>query len=135
MKTRYKNIIRCNYRERDMVGYYVRVMYGGRSFQHFFSDSRCGDRLSALSDALRFRHDAERRLGKPRTERIIRKYSKANQGVYLTRHNGRLVYMVTWSPAPYMTLKKQFGIRGNGFRRAKRSAVAFRRKMERTHYR
>lgn len=135
MKTRYKNIIRCNYRERSMVGYYVRVMYGGRSLQRFCSDKEMGGRLGALSEAIRFRHDAERELGKPRTERIVRKSSRASQGVYLTKHNGRLVYVAAWSPAPYESLRKAFPIRGRGYKRAYRSAMRFRRQMEDKYYR
>lgn len=135
MKTRYKNIIRCNYPKRSMVGYYVRVMWGKTSVQHFFSDEACNGRLAALSKALRFRHEAERGLGKPRTERVIRKTSRASQGVYRTTHNGHALYVATWSPEPYATLRKAFRVKGRGYRRAQQEAMTFRRKMAGKSYR
>jgi hypothetical protein len=53
-------------------GYQVHVIWKGKSLYRRISDSSAGGKRKALRLAVQVRDDFERKLGKPRTERIIR---------------------------------------------------------------
>ncbi|MEI6181163.1 MAG: hypothetical protein WCP31_10440, partial [Chloroflexales bacterium] len=96
---RHKGLTRCDYPERHMVGYMVRVAWAGERRQKFFADTKHGDRLGALAAALDWRDQQERELGKPRTERLIFGKASSNTGIPgVTRlvRAGHPVLQVTW---------------------------------------
>lgn len=61
-------------------GYQVHVIWKGKSLYRRISDSSAGGKRKALQLALKVREEFERRLGKPRTERIIRSKPLARRG-------------------------------------------------------
>lgn len=97
--TRFKGLTRCDYPERSMVGYMVRVNWNGQRRQAFFSDKKYGDRLAALDAALQWRNKTEAELGKPRTEQQVIGKTTSNTGVQgVTRilREGHPTLQVTW---------------------------------------
>ena len=98
-QVQHKGLTRCDYPERHMVGYMVRVTWAGVRRQKFFADNKHGDRLGALAAALDWRNQQERELGKPRTERLIFGKATSNTGIPgVTRliRAGHPVLQVTW---------------------------------------
>ncbi|MEW6566847.1 MAG: hypothetical protein AB1449_01535 [Chloroflexota bacterium] len=61
-------------------GYQVHVIWKGKSLYKRISDSSAGGKRKALQLALKTRERFERKLGKPRTERIIRSKPLARRG-------------------------------------------------------
>ncbi len=61
-------------------GYQVHVIWKGKSLYRRISDSSAGGKRKALLLALKVREEFERKLGKPRTERIIRSKPLASRG-------------------------------------------------------
>ena len=57
-------------------GYQVHVIWKGTGLYRRISDSSAGGKRKALKTALKVRAQFERKLGKPRTERIIRSKPK-----------------------------------------------------------
>jgi hypothetical protein len=53
-------------------GYQVHVIWQGKRLYRRISDTSAGGKRKALKLAIQVRGDFERKLGKPRTERIIR---------------------------------------------------------------
>ncbi len=71
--TGYKSISRYEHPGRHGgYGYQVHVIWKGKSLYRRISDSSAGGKRKALLLALKVRDEFERKLGKPRTERIIR---------------------------------------------------------------
>ncbi|NTU84021.1 MAG: AP2 domain-containing protein, partial [Chloroflexales bacterium] len=98
-KTRHKGLTRCDYPERHMVGYMVRVAWIGQRRQKFFADAKHGVRLCALAEALSWRDQQERELGKPRTEQLVIGKAASNTGIPgVTRliRAGHPILQVTW---------------------------------------
>jgi hypothetical protein len=61
-------------------GYQVHVIWKGKSLYRRISDSSAGGKRKALKEALELRAEFEKKLGKPRTERIIRSKPKSRKG-------------------------------------------------------
>ena len=59
-------------------GYQVHVIWKGTALYSRISDSSAGGKRKALKKALKVRAKFERKLGKPRTERIIRSKPKSH---------------------------------------------------------
>jgi hypothetical protein len=82
-----------------MVGYMVRVAWAGERRQKFFADTKYGDRLGALAEALAWRDQQERELGKPRTDQLVIGKAASNTGIPgVTRliRAGHPILQVTW---------------------------------------
>lgn len=95
----YKNITRCDYAYKGMIGYMVRVVWQGRRYQKFFSDKKYGGQDTALEAALAWRNATEQQLGKPRSEQFVSGRPGSNTGVLgVTRvmRSGHPVLEVTW---------------------------------------
>ena len=61
-------------------GYQVQVIWKGKALYRRISDSSAGGKRKALKKALELRAEFEKKLGKPRTERIIRSKPKSRKG-------------------------------------------------------
>lgn len=71
--TGYKSISRYEHPGRHGgYGYQVHVIWKGRGLYRRISDSSMGGKRKALKEAMRVRAQFERRLRKPRTEKVIR---------------------------------------------------------------
>ena len=135
-----KSISRIDQEERKTHGFFVRVCYNKKIYSKFFSDKRCGGRHKALMKAQAWRNDTERKLGKPRTDRVIvaREDTTSVRRALVSR--GRkakskgLVYEVTYSPEPNKICRTSFSIKKYGEEGAKKMAMDFRQKMEREMY-
>lgn len=75
-KTRLKSISRID--SSKTHGWYVRVRYFGTEHRKLFSDSKYGNKLSALVEAKKYRDELETSLGKPRTDRMVMAAHKRN---------------------------------------------------------
>lgn len=144
---RYKSITRVDHPAKRTHGWLVRVRYSGESINKFFSDKLHGGKRVALKQAIAFRDETERQLGKPRSERIIvRSDPRSNTGVQgvhrvvKTEHTSsgsisiRPVYEVTWSPAPNVLRRTSVAINKYGEEEAFRRAVELRRQKEQEMY-
>ncbi|MBK6798697.1 MAG: AP2 domain-containing protein [Acidobacteria bacterium] len=80
-KHRLKSISRID--TDDTHGWYVRVRFHGKEHRKFFSDSKYGNKLSALVAAKKYRDEIEVELGKPRTDRMVMTWHKANSTGFL----------------------------------------------------
>ncbi len=80
-KHRLKSISRID--TDDTHGWYVRVRFQGKEHRKFFSDSKYGNKLSALVAAKKYRDEIEAELGKPRTDRMVMTWHKANSTGFL----------------------------------------------------
>lgn len=132
--TKYKNITRMDYPAKRMHGYKVRIVWKGQKYEKFFSDHACGDRLSALVDALDWRHRTEVQIGKPRTERNIIGKVNSNTGVMgvsRIRKDGREVFEVAVVDADRKVHRTSYSIAKHGEKRALRKAIQVRRQHAR----
>jgi len=128
--TRHKNITRMDYPAKRMHGYKVRVVWKGQKYEKFFGDHACGDRLSALVDALDWRNRTELQIGKPRTEKNISGKVNSNtgmMGVSRVRKDGREVFEVAVVDADRNVHRTSYSIAKHGEKRALRKAVQLRR--------
>lgn len=143
MPPHYKSISRVDQAPKRMHGWLVRVHYRGEQRSKFFGDKRHGGKPEALDAALAFRDEAERQLGKPRTDRVVVGSSPRSttgvQGVHRiikteqTASGGvsiRPVYEVTWSPAPGVIKRTSVAITKHGEAEALRRAIAIRQQKE-----
>ncbi len=76
-KKRLKSITRIDTKKTH--GWYVRVRFMGQEHRKLFSDGKCGNKLSALVAAKKYRDELEVSLGKPRTDRIVVSSHKRNR--------------------------------------------------------
>lgn len=146
-KSGHKNISRIDQPLRNTHGWYVRVSFNGARRVKFFSDASHGGREEALKQAVVFRNDSEKELGKPRTDRLViarnprnrsgitgvqrkTKVVKTEKGERLTRN----VYEVTWNPEPGRLARTWVSIDEYGEEAAFRRACAIRREKEREMY-
>lgn len=101
--SRYKGLTRCDYPQKHMVGYLVRVRWNNVLRQRFFADHKHGDRLGALAAALEWRDATERELGKPRSETPVPGTAAASntgvRGITRTLRKGRPVLQLFWLDA------------------------------------
>lgn len=126
--------------------WYVRIHYGGAYVRKTFSDTVYGGREAAFREALKWRDDMEKRMGKPRTERSVRKKSVVHEGedVGIRRRTakhvkrGRTYYRdvveVTWTPEPGKVARTNVSVTKHGLEEAMRRAREIRREKERKIY-
>lgn len=135
--TKHKGITRIDHPAKRTFGYFVRVTWNKQRRSKFFSDSVYGDRLAALSAALEWRNEAERELGKPRTERQVIGVSRTSTGIVGVRRtvkDGREVYEATWRDGDRIR-RTSYSIAKHGERRALALARRAREKYERQRQR
>ena len=112
-KSGHKGISRIDQDSRNTYGWYVRVMFDGKQVAKFFSDKMYGGKKKALDAAVQYRDEAERKLGRPRTDRqVISRQARNKSGIVgvqrrtktvKTESGDRVVnkyYVVTWNPEP-----------------------------------
>jgi hypothetical protein len=135
--TKHKGITRIDHPAKRTFGYFVRVTWNKQRRSKFFSDSVHGDRLAALAAALEWRNQAERELGKPRTERQVIGVSRTSTGIVGVRRavkDGREVYEATWREGNRIR-RTSYSIAKHGERRAFALARRARAKYERVRQR
>jgi len=145
----YKSISRVD--SSKMNGWYVRVKFNKQNHTKFFTDGVHGGKEAALDEAIQWRNQKERELGKPRTDRIVIANKQDNNtghiGVIRTKKwtgardkNGNPlpnygdVYSVTWSPEPGVARHTSFSVDKYGEEEARRLAIDLRKRMERQIY-
>lgn len=135
--TKHKGITRIDHPAKRTFGYFVRVTWNKQRRSKFFSDSVYGDRLAALDAALEWRNEAEKELGKPRTERQVIGVSRTGTGIVGVRRtvkDGREVYEATWRDGNRIR-RTSYSIAKHGERRALALARRAREKYERQRQR
>jgi hypothetical protein len=135
--TKHKGITRIDHPAKRTFGYFVRVTWNKQRRSKFFSDSVHGDRLAALAAALEWRNEAERELGKPRTERQVIGVSRTSTGIVGVRRtlkDGRAVYEATWREGSRIR-RTSYSIAKHGERRALSLARRAREKYEKARQR
>lgn len=135
--TKHKGITRIDHPAKRTFGYFVRVTWNKQRRSKFFSDSVYGDRLAALDAALEWRNEAERELGKPRTERQVIGVSRTSTGIVGVRRtikDGREVYEATWRDGNRIR-RTSYSIAKHGERRALSLARRAREKYEKARHR
>lgn len=143
----YKGITRVKRRKRSSAGWQARVVFQGDLHQKFFADSTHGSRRESLAEAVDWRNEMERQLGKPRTERVVVGLSRRNKtgiiGVVKSRKPSQRpgygkrksrVYEVTWRPEPGVTRRTSISIEKYGEEEALRLARQIRQQAEREMY-
>lgn len=139
----YKSITRVKRRKKNSAGWFVRVCFRGVIHQKLFSDSNYPSPRAALQDAIEWRNETEKALGKPRTDRVVVGMSRRNRtgiiGVRLNRKPSQRpgmgqrmsrVYEVTWCPEPGLIRRTSVSIEKYGEREARRRALAIRERAE-----
>jgi hypothetical protein len=135
--TKHKGITRIDHPAKRTFGYFVRVTWNKQRRSKFFSDSVYGDRLAALAAALDWRNEAERELGKPRTERQVIGVSRTSTGIVGVRRtvkDGREVYEATWREGNRLR-RTSYSIAKHGEKRALSLARRARERYERMRQR
>ena len=141
----YKSISRIDATTSKTHGWYVRVYYKGEMHSKFFSDSRFENKQVALEEAVKYRDELEKRLGKPRTDRpVVRVSPKSETGVVGVRRRRKApgkkgknyyeVYEVTWSPEPGKMKRTSVSIAKYGEEEAFKRACAIRKQKEKEMY-
>jgi hypothetical protein len=146
-KSGYKGISRIDQEKRNTHGWYVRVSFNGEKRAKFFSDTSYGGNEEALKRAVEYRNEAEQKLGKPRTNRLVIARNPRNRSgitgvqrktkVVKTETGERIsrnVYEVTWNPEPGRMAREWVSIDEYGEEAAFRKACAIRREKEREMY-
>lgn len=119
-------------------GFFVRLQRRGKIHSAFFSDMMHGGWAKALAAAKRHYRRLRAELGPPPqmsrrwwAEIRRRKGRSAIVGVQriVVRRGGRVrtYWRATWSPRPYVVVRKMFSIRRLGARKAKLLAIRARR--------
>ena len=147
MKSGHKGISRIDSPQKKMHGWYVRVRFNNQTKSKFISDKLHGSTEAALEQAVKFRNELERELGKPRTDwvvvgnnprnttgvtgvrRSVKKYKGKDGTIY---HNE--VYEVSWNAGRERKGRTSVSIKKFGELRAFRIACAIRRQKERLMY-
>lgn len=135
---KHKNITRIDHPAKRTHGYFVRVQWQGQRRTKFFSDKKCGDRLSALADAIAWRDAMEKELGKPRTERQVVGKARNNTGIVGIRRRkrgGQEVIEATWVIDGKRQGRTSYSIARHGEKGALKKAIAARRKGEQSRQR
>jgi hypothetical protein len=122
-------------------------MFNGATRCKFFSDKASGSKRKALEAAIKYRDQAEKELGRPRTDRQVSSGSGKTEtgvtGVNLrkqvvrTEEGEKVIkkyYVVTWHPWPGKTCAKMVSIEKYGERVALLKACRIRRAKEREMY-
>lgn len=137
----YKGISRID--TKDTHGWNARVYFKGKSYSKLFSDNLWDGREIALDEAIYWRDQKEKELGKPRTDRVVVMRNPRNKtgtiGVcrklkkYYKRGKCYTedVYEVTCTPVVGRGSKKtSVSVRKWGEKEALKRAIAIRKKME-----
>jgi hypothetical protein len=125
--------------------WYVRIYYQGAYVRKTFSDNVYGGKDVAFHEALQWRDEMEKRMGKPRTDRSVRK--KTQTGEYATGiHRRRMkdmkrgrtyfrdVFEVTWCPEPGKVWRTTVSVSKHGVEEAYRKALEIRREKEKQYF-
>jgi hypothetical protein len=125
--------------------WYVRIYFEGAYVRKTFSDTVYNGKDDALREALEWRDQMELRMGKPRTERSVRKKTIVDDRVTGVRRRQmkdkkrgksylRDIYEVTWAPTPGKVWRTKVSVTKYGEEEAFRRAVEIRRQKEREFY-
>lgn len=125
--------------------WYVRIYFEGAYVRKTFSDSVYNGKEDALREALEWRDQMELRMGKPRTDRSVRKKTIVDDRVTGVRRRSmkdkkrgksylRDIYEVTWAPEPGKVWRTKVSVTKYGEEEAFRRAVEIRRQKEREYY-
>ena len=146
-KSGFKGISRIDQESRNTFGWYVRVMFNGKQVSKFFSDKVYGGRKEALEAAVEYRDQAEKKLGRPRTDRqVIARQTRNTSGIVgvqlrtksvRTKTGERVVnkyYVVTWNPEPGRVKTIFVPVEKYGERGALLKACSIRREKEKQMY-
>ncbi|HVF85330.1 MAG TPA: hypothetical protein VM821_05065 [Abditibacteriaceae bacterium] len=125
--------------------WYVRIYFEGAYVRKTFSDSVYNGKEDALREALEWRDQMELRMGKPRTDRSVRKKTIVDERVTGVRRRQmkdkkrgksylRDIYEVTWAPTPGKVWRTKVSVTKYGEEEAFRRAVEIRRQKEREFY-
>lgn len=146
-KSGYKGISRIDSPQKKMHGWYVRVRLNQVTKSKFISDKKYGGREVALEQAVEWRNQTERELGKPRTDWVIvGNNPRNNSGVVGVRRalkkyvgkDGKIyyndVYEVSWNAGREKRGRTSVSITKHGERAAFRKACAIRRQKEQEMY-
>lgn len=121
--------------------WYVRIYFEGAYVRKTFNDDLWGGKETALREALQWRDDMEQVMGKPRTERSVRKktiFDDREIGIHRRtmkhKKRGKLyerdVYEVTWTPEPGKVSRTTVSVTKYGEEEALKKARAIRREKE-----
>ncbi|MDP9314128.1 MAG: AP2 domain-containing protein [Chloroflexota bacterium] len=135
---KHKNLTRVDHDASRMHGYNVRIMWQAQRRAKFFSDTKYGDRLGALTAALAWHDATEKALGKPRTERQVVGifYStSAEPGIRRVRENHTEYYQATWATSAGKQQRTRYSITKHGEKRALQLARKARARGERERWR
>jgi hypothetical protein len=146
-KSGHKGISRIDQPERNTHGWYVRVHFNNTKRVKFFSDKTHGGKEEALEQAVLYRNQAEKELGKPRTNRLVIARNPRNRSgiTGIQRKTKKIrteagervirnVYEITWSPEPGRMKRAWVSIDEYGEEAAFRKACAIRREKEKEMY-
>ncbi len=122
-------------------GYEVRLKYPHGYIKQFFGAAKNGGKKKALKAARRFRNRTIKRYGAPQPMRF-RLSSKRNRSgcvgvcriVFHKRRNRKVYRYPTWvaqyQDRKFHTVRRAFGVRTHGERRARQLAIATRKQWE-----
>src|SRR6266849_5109972 len=112
------------------VGWYARVVFGGKTLSKYFADGAHGGTRAAFGKAVAWRDAQEKKVGKPRTDRLFAAPGQRSptgvHGVYQAKRS----FVVAWSPAPGEVRREFVSIARYGREGALRRAVQIRRSRE-----
>ena len=125
--------------------WYVRIYFQGAYVRKTFSDNVYGGKDVAFHEALKWRDEMERLMGKPRTDRSVRKKILSDNrvaGIHRRRLKDskrgktyyRDVYEVTWAPEPGKVWRTTVSVTKHGEEEAYRKALEVRREKERKYF-
>jgi hypothetical protein len=129
-KQRIKGVTRIDDPGGHGVGWYARVVFQGKTHSKYFADGAHGGTRAALRKAVAWRDAQEKKVGKPRTNRLFPSTSTRSrtgiQGVYQSKSS----FVVAWSPAPGEIVREFVSISRYGKKEALRRAIKLRRTRE-----
>lgn len=119
-------------------GFFVRIQRGGKIYSAFFTDKRWGGKSLALAAAQGYHRELAAKFGTPVhqsrrwwAELPRRKNQSGIIGVRRVVNRKRKVpqisWSATWSPKPYVSVKKSFSVKKFGEKMAKLMAIHARR--------
>jgi hypothetical protein len=146
-KSGFKGICRIDQPKRKTYGWYVRVTFNGKHVAKFFSDKANGGKQKALEQAVLYRDQAEKELGRPRTDRLVIAHNPRNSsGIMGIQRKSKIVktkkgdevvdkfYVVTWNPEPGRVERIFVPIAKYGEKAALLKACSIRREKEKQMY-
>ena len=146
-KSGYKGISSIDQPSHNTFDWYVRVMFNRVTRCKFFSDKASGSKRKALEAAIKYRDQAEKELGRPRTDRQVSSGSGRNEtgvtGVSIRKQvvktqqgekEVKRYYVVTWQPWAGKTCAKVVSIEKYGEKVGLLKACRIRRAKEREMY-